>query len=88
MKKFAQHSVLVIVDAQPKELGLPTEAYIEVEEVHEASFDGKNFNFQGDPTLKWLFKDGTPPVRTFEHVPSEMGAEEAEEVGVEHLLRY
>lgn len=26
-------------------------------------------------------------MKTFEHVPSEIGAEEAEEVGVEHLLR-
>lgn len=32
-------------------------------------------------------KDGTPTSRTFDHVPSEIGAEEAEEVGVEHLLR-
>jgi 26S proteasome regulatory subunit N8 len=31
--------------------------------------------------------DGTPTTKTFEHVASEMGAEEAEEVGVEHLLR-
>ena len=39
--------------------GLPTEAYIAVEEVHD---------------------DGTPTVKTFEHVASEIGAEEAEEV--------
>ncbi len=32
-------------------------------------------------------QDGTPTTRTFEHTPSEIGAEEAEEVGVEHLLR-
>jgi len=31
--------------------------------------------------------DGTPPKKTFEHLTSEIGAEEAEEVGVEHLLR-
>jgi len=31
--------------------------------------------------------DGTSPTKTFEHLPSEIGAEEAEEVGVEHLLR-
>ena len=31
--------------------------------------------------------DGTPTCKTFEHLPSEVGAEEAEEVGVEHLLR-
>jgi 26S proteasome regulatory subunit N8 len=32
-------------------------------------------------------KDGTPTSKTFEHLASEIGAEEAEEVGVEHLLR-
>ena len=35
-----------------------------------------------------LVQDGTPTTKTFEHVASEIGAEEAEEVGVEHLLRY
>jgi len=59
-------SVLVIIDAEPKELGLPTEAYYAVEEIHD---------------------DGTPTSKTFEHIQSEIGAEEAEEVGVEHLLR-
>ncbi len=62
----AAGAVLVIVDAKPKNIGLPTEAYRSVEEVHD---------------------DGTPTTKTFEHVPSEIGAEEAEEVGVEHLLR-
>jgi len=66
IKKHCTNSVLVIVDAKPKDLGLPTDAYIEVEELHD---------------------DGTPPIKTFEHVPSKIGAEEAEEVGVEHLLR-
>jgi 26S proteasome regulatory subunit N8 len=58
--------VLVIIDAKPRDVGLPTEAYVAVEEVHD---------------------DGTPTTKTFEHVSSEIGAEEAEEVGVEHLLR-
>ena len=66
VRKYCLNSVLVIIDAKPKDLGLPTEAYIAVEEVHD---------------------DGTPTSKTFEHVPSEIGAEEAEEVGVEHLLR-
>ncbi len=48
-------------------LGLPTEAYKVVEEIHD---------------------DGTPTNKTFEHVATEIGAEEAEEVGVEHLLRW
>jgi 26S proteasome regulatory subunit N8 len=59
--------VFVIVDVQPKELGVPTKAYVTVEEVSE---DGK------ETTLR------------FQHIPSEIGALEAEEVGVEHLLRY
>lgn len=66
IRKYCQNSVLVIIDAKPKDLGLPTEAYIAVEEVHD---------------------DGSPTSKTFEHVLSEIGAEEAEEVGVEHLLR-
>lgn len=66
IRKYNSHAVLVIVDAKPKDLGLPTEAYYAVEEVHDS----------GQPTSK-----------TFEHIASEIGAEEAEEVGVEHLLR-
>lgn len=66
IRRYCPNSVLVIIDAKPKDLGLPTEAYRAVEEVHD---------------------DGSPTSKTFEHVPSEIGAEEAEEVGVEHLLR-
>jgi len=66
LRKYCSQSILVIVDAKPNRIGLPTEAYRSVEEVHD---------------------DGTPTIKTFEHVPSEIGAEEAEEVGVEHLLR-
>ncbi|KAJ8303542.1 hypothetical protein KUTeg_019938 [Tegillarca granosa] len=66
IRRYCPNSVLVVIDAKPKDLGLPTEAYIAVEEVHD---------------------DGTPTTKTFDHVPSEIGAEEAEEVGVEHLLR-
>ena len=66
IKRYNPYSVLVIIDAKPKELGLPTEAYVAVEEVHD---------------------DGTPTSKTFKHIPSEIDAEEAEEVGVEHLLR-
>ena len=66
IRKYCPSSVLVIIDAKPKDLGLPTEAYFAVEEVHD---------------------DGTPTSKTFEHLLSEIGAEEAEEVGVEHLLR-
>jgi len=66
IRRYCSSSVLVIIDAKPRDLGLPTESYRAVEEVHE---------------------DGTPTTKSFEHVQSEIGAEEAEEVGVEHLLR-
>lgn len=66
IRRYCPNSILVIIDAVPKDLGLPTQAYQIVEEVHD---------------------DGSPTSRTTAHVPSEIGAEEAEEVGVEHLLR-
>merc|ERR1711990_1035581 len=66
IRRYQPNSVLVVIDAKPKTVGLPTEAYRAVEEIHD---------------------DGSPTTKTFEHVASEIGAEEAEEVGVEHLLR-
>ena len=66
VRRYCSNAVLVIIDAHASNIGLPTEAYYSVEEVHD---------------------DGTPTSKTFEHVASEIGAEEAEEVGVEHLLR-
>lgn len=66
MSRFVKHPVLVVIDVVPAAFGLPTKAYVAVEEVHD---------------------DGTPSSKTFEHIGCEMGAEEAEEVGVEHLLR-
>lgn len=34
---LTSHQVLVIIDVKPKDLGLPTEAYISVEEIHDVS---------------------------------------------------
>ncbi|KAJ2848845.1 proteasome regulatory particle subunit [Coemansia brasiliensis] len=65
-KRYTPNPVMVVVDVQPKTIGIPTDAYFAVEDIHD---------------------DGTAATKTFEHVPSEIGAEEAEEVGVEHLLR-
>eukprot|EP00730_Choanoeca_flexa_P008351 TRINITY_DN12478_c1_g1_i4.p1 TRINITY_DN12478_c1_g1~~TRINITY_DN12478_c1_g1_i4.p1 ORF type:complete len:254 (+),score=28.82 TRINITY_DN12478_c1_g1_i4:54-764(+) len=66
MQQFVPHPTLVVIDVRPDVTGLPTKAYVSVEEVHD---------------------DGTPTSKTFEHVSSQVGAEEVEEVGVEHLLR-
>ena len=46
-KKYCPDSVLVIIDAKPRDLGLPTDAYITVEEVstavHVYIFNKKNW---------------------------------------------
>jgi len=65
VRRYTPNPVMVIVDVQPKDLGIPTEAYHAVEEIREGQ------------QQQWTFK----------HVPSEIGAMESEEVGVEHLLR-
>lgn len=66
-RKYNPNSVLVVVDVRRKEGdGLPIEAYIAVDEVHD---------------------DGSPTTKTFDRLHSQIGAEEAEEVGVDHLLR-
>ncbi|EHY61281.1 proteasome regulatory particle subunit [Exophiala dermatitidis] len=65
-KRYTPNPLLVIVDVQPKEVGVPTDAYFAIEEIKD---------------------DGTTTTKTFVHTPSIIEAEEAEEIGVEHLLR-
>lgn len=65
-KKYTANPLLLIVDVQPRLVGIPTDAYYAVDDI-------KN--------------DGSAAERTFVHVPSLIEAEEAEEIGVEHLLR-
>jgi 26S proteasome regulatory subunit N8 len=67
-----KQAVLVICEVKPKDVGLPVHAYKAVEEVS----DGRGFN-------KGVSK--SKPV--FLNLPTEVGATEAEEIGVEHLLR-
>jgi 26S proteasome regulatory subunit N8 len=43
IREYHPDSVLVIIDAKPKDLGLPTEAYIAVEEIHDVREDKKKF---------------------------------------------
>ncbi|CAO1632895.1 unnamed protein product [Parajaminaea phylloscopi] len=66
IKRFIPRPVMVIVDPRQRDTGIPTDAYIAVEEIKD---------------------DGTAAEKTFTHVPSSIEAEEAEEIGVEHLLR-
>ncbi|KAJ5105162.1 hypothetical protein NUU61_002509 [Penicillium alfredii] len=66
-KKYTPNPLLVIVDVQPKEVGVPTDAYFAVDEIKDVSWS----TWIGfERTGGWL-----------------INAEEAEEIGVEHLLR-
>lgn len=65
------HALYVICQVDPKEIGLPTEAYVCVED------EGVLFDSNATGQQR----------RVFEHVPNSIGALEAEEVGTEHLLR-
>ncbi|KAE9990847.1 Pof6 interactor protein 1 [Venturia inaequalis] len=65
-KRYTPNPLLVIIDVQPRDVGVPTDAYFAVEEIKD---------------------DGTTTAKTFVHTPSLIEAEEAEEIGVEHLLR-
>lgn len=61
-----RNPLLLIVNVEQSSVGLPTDAYMSVEQVKD---------------------DGTSTEKTFLHLPCTIEAEEAEEIGVEHLLR-
>ncbi|PPS20135.1 hypothetical protein GOBAR_AA00448 [Gossypium barbadense] len=72
---YVPNPVLVIIDVQPKELGIPTKAYYDVEEVKEVW------------TIRMRLLNATQKSqKVFVHVPSEIAAHEVEEI-VKHLLR-
>ncbi|XP_075249763.1 26S proteasome non-ATPase regulatory subunit 7-like [Convolutriloba macropyga] len=75
IRKYNPNAVLIVIDTRD----------------HSGS-DSVDTELHGLPTncytmVEEVHDDGTPTCKTFEHLPSEIGAEEAEEVGVEHLLR-
>jgi 26S proteasome regulatory subunit N8 len=35
IKRYTPNPVLVVIDVQPKDIGLPTDAYVAVEEIHD-----------------------------------------------------
>jgi 26S proteasome regulatory subunit N8 len=85
-KRYTPNPLLVIIDVQPKEVGVPTDAYFAVEEIKDVSSTLCAYCWAST----WLIsypQDGTTTSKTFVHTPSIIEAEEAEEIGVEHLLR-
>lgn len=85
-KRYTPNPLLMIIDVVPKEVGVPTDAYFAVEEIKDVScrvvFDWPSWRRSNVAN-----KDGTATSKTFVHTPSTIEAEEAEEIGVEHLLR-
>ena len=90
-KRYTPNPLLVIIDVQPKEVGVPTDAYFAVEEIKDVHFPNLNpsssLTRKPPLTQKGRNQDGTTTTKTFMHTPSIIEAEEAEEIGVEHLLR-
>merc|ERR1712038_852208 len=72
--------VFCIIDVRPDRQSIPTTAYRVIEEVEDSSSSSGGGSSRGGGAKAELKK-------TFAHVPSVIGAMEAEEVGVEHLLR-
>jgi len=72
--------VFCIIDVRPDRNEIPTTAYKMVEEVEENGSSGGGAGAGGG-------ESGAEVKKSFAHVPSLIGAMEAEEVGVEHLLR-
>lgn len=81
-KRFIARPVMVIVDVRPHTVGIPTDAYFAVDEIKDVG--SSDYSYLHTLTV---MKDGTETRKTFLHVPSAIEAEEAEEIGVEHLLR-
>mmetsp|Transcript_4570 Transcript_4570/g.8812 ORF Transcript_4570/g.8812 Transcript_4570/m.8812 type:complete len:361 (+) Transcript_4570:86-1168(+) len=67
--------IFCIIDVRPNRKSIPTTAYKMVQQVEENSKSSVSSSGQ------------TQVQQSFAHVPSMIGAMEAEEVGVEHLLR-
>lgn len=89
-KRFIARPVMVIVDVRPQTVGIPTDAYFAVEEIKDVRAVPLAARLLGTVlfTLTRLYvQDGTETRKTFLHAPSAIEAEEAEEIGVEHLLR-
>ncbi|RWW05275.1 hypothetical protein GW17_00031458, partial [Ensete ventricosum] len=75
---YVPNSVLVIIDVQPKELGIPTKAYYAVEEVKEVRLTGLVLSL-----FSTHLQDATQKSqKVFVHVSSEIAAHEVEEIGM------
>ena len=76
-RKYCKNPVLVIIDVQPKEFGIPTEAYMTIDEIKDVrpAFGWASFcNVRRTDPMACMGQDGTPSSRTFSHLPCSIGA--------------
>uniref|UniRef100_A0A2C9VNB5 MPN domain-containing protein n=1 Tax=Manihot esculenta TaxID=3983 RepID=A0A2C9VNB5_MANES len=87
LNDYVSNPVLVIIDVQPVELGIPTKTYCAVEEERENESEKvmQPFFIYNTASMHHICLEKSQKV--FVHVPSEIAAHEVEEIGVEHLLR-
>lgn len=82
------HPLCVLIDVRPETEGLPVQAYQSVETIASvAPVTPAAVPAASASSASASASTGTEVVRTFVHIPCAVGAYEAEEVGVEHLLR-
>lgn len=96
-KRYTPNPLLVIIDVQPKEVGVPTDAYFAVEEIKDVRYLPSTSPFSSPPspkifyhgmlTIHWQCAGRHNNNQNLHAHPSIIEAEEAEEIGVEHLLR-
>jgi len=77
MSKYTPNPVFLVVDVNPQneQLSLPMEAFVAVEELNDAEPRGDANKAGPDSRMK------------FSHLPFDVASLEAEDIGVEHLLR-
>lgn len=81
--------VLVIIDVRPDQTGVPTTAYCLTEVLLKNNTTNPNLDSKSIGPHASTDHNVLLPhmIQSFSHLPCEIGAIEAEEVGVEHLLR-
>lgn len=90
-RQYCSNPVLVIVDVNPnskRNNEIPTNCYVAVDVgVDERIADATAAAAANGSVGQTAAQAAARSKRTWQHLPSEIGAYEAEEVGVEHLLR-
>lgn len=93
--RYVPNPVLVIIDVQPKELGIPTKAYYAIEEVKEVKHPlcdpitllQQHVNSNNQFENFFFSQNATQKSqKIFVHVPTEIAAHEVEEIGMLLLL--